>query len=372
MISLRDKLKSYGTKQERPKAPPAQADCYRVSGRTKRGDYGLPDFLNADLIKDLSGMELSADVPLESLLFLDTETTGLSGGAGTIAFLTGLGWFEGNEFVVEQDLMRDYPEEGAMLDRVQELVERSQMLVTFNGRTFDLPLLESRYTMNGRRVALTRRQHLDLLHPARAVFKLRLRHCRLSNLEEAVLGIAREDDMPGSEIPKAWFDYLKTGDFTLIEQILDHNAQDIRSMPLILGRLMEMYRAPLSEPYQEDIYSIGRVLDRRGQTERARKCYHAADKGAMSLLSRLSLAESYRKGTDYQASAQVYERMLKEGQGSVEVLVRLAILYEHRLGRPEEALRLTQRAMLLCEDDEQAEQLNRRYRRLKSKTERTV
>ena len=303
MPSLRDKLMSYGTKPEKTKASPASFSCYRTEDRTPRSDYALPDILSASLINDLSGISLTEDLPLESLLFLDTETTGLSGGAGTIAFLTGLGWFEGNEFIVEQDLMRDYPEEGSMLGRVLELVERARLLVTFNGRTFDLPLLESRFTMNGQRVPLTQKEHLDLLHPARAVFKLRLQRCRLVNLEEAVLGIERVDDLPGSEVPKAWFDYLKTGDFSLIEQILEHNVQDIRSMPLILARLMEMYRAPLREAHQEDIYSIGRTLERRGQTERARKCYRAADKGAMSRLARLSLAESYRRDTDFTASA---------------------------------------------------------------------
>ena len=371
MVSLRDKLKAYGTKPDKPKAAPPPAECYRVQDRTPRDGYGLPDVLDAGLIKDLSGLTIPDSLPLESLLFLDTETTGLSGGAGTIAFLTGMGWFEGGEFVVEQDLMRDYPEESAMLSRVLELIERSALLVTFNGRTFDLPLLESRFTMNGRRVPLTGKPHLDLLHPARAVFKLRLQRCRLANLEEAVLGIVREDDLPGAEVPKAWFDYLKTNDFTLIGKILEHNVQDIRSMPLILSRLMEMYKAPLNVPYQEDLFSIGRTLERRGQTERARKCYYAADRGTVSKLARLRLAESYRRETDYAASAGIYERMLREGQASVEVLVKLAILYEHRLNRPGEALRLTQRAMLLCEDEIQMDELNKRYRRLKKKTERT-
>ena len=345
-------------------------ECMRETDKTPRKDYPLPDFLSAGLISDLSGLALPGDLRLESLLFLDTETTGLSGGAGTIAFLVGVGWFENGQFVVEQNLMRDYPEESSMLNRTLELIERSQMLVTFNGRTFDLPLLESRFTMNGRRVALSQRLHLDLLHPARAVFKLRLRRCRLSCLEESVLGIQREDDLPGSEAPKAWFDYLKTGSFTQLDRVLDHNRQDIRSMPLILARLMEMYREPLSVPHQEDVYSIGRVLDRRGQTERARKCYRAADQGMVSRLARLRLAESYRKTTEYSKSAQIYERMLKEGQGSVEVLVRLAILYEHRLGRPEEALRLTRRAMLICEDPLQMEQLQKRCIRLMTITER--
>ena len=142
-------------------------------------------------------------------------------------------------------------------------------------------------------------------------------------------------------------------------------------MPLILSRLMEMYKAPLNVPYQEDLFSIGRTLERRGQTERARKCYYAADRGTVSKLARLRLAESYRRETDYAASAGIYERMLREGQANVEVLVKLAILYEHRLNRPGEALRLTQRAMLLCEDEIQMDELNKRDRRLKKKTERT-
>ena len=371
MASLRDKLKAYGTKPEKPKTAPPPAEYYRAVDRSPREDYGLPDCLDTGLINDLSGLTIPENLPLESLLFLDTETTGLSGGAGTIAFLTGMGWFEGNEFIVEQDLMRDYPEEGAMLSRVLELVDRASLLVTFNGRTFDLPLLESRFTMNGQRVPITRKPHLDLLHPARAVFKLRLQRCRLVNLEEAVLGIVREDDLPGAEVPTAWFDYLKTGNFALVDRILEHNVQDIRSMPMILSRLMAMYKQPLTEPHQEDIYSIGRTLERRGQTERARKCYHAADKGSMSKLARLRLAESYRRETDYAASAGIYERMLHEGQANVEVLVRLAILYEHRLGRPDEALRLTRRALLLSDDPIELEELNKRYQRLKKKIERT-
>lgn len=372
MLSLRDRLNAYRPEQ-RPAAPKAKApetSCYRVTDETDATLYGLQDPLNAALIRDMSGISLDRDVPLEGLLFLDTETTGLSGGAGTIAFLTGMGWFERGRFVVEQDLMRDYPEEPSMLGRVLERIEASQLLVTFNGRTFDLPLLESRLTMNGRRVRVTERPHLDLLHPARAVFKLRLRHCRLSQLEEMVLDIHREDDLPGSEVPKVWFDYLKTGYFAPVERILEHNLQDIKSMPLLLSRMLALYDSPLTIPWQEDLYSVGRVLDRRGETARARKCYHAADRGSVSRLARLSLAESYRRSTDFQNAADMYERMLRDGQGTVDVMVRLAILYEHRLKKPEEALKLTRRALLMTSDPEALEQLNRRYRRLSAKLQK--
>ena len=368
MLSLRERLNAYHSQERQAeKQPAAPTACYRTANRTERAAYGLPDHLDTALLHSMSGLQLDGDLPLEGLLFLDTETTGLSGGAGTIAFLTGLGWFEGDTFVVEQDLMRDYPEEPAMLERVVALIERSQLLVTFNGRTFDVPLLESRLTMNGKRVRLTERPHLDLLHPARAVFKLRLQRCRLACLEETVLDIHREDDLPGSEVPKVWFQYLKDGDFRPVERILEHNLQDIRSMPLLLSRMLSLYEAPLSIPWQEDIYSIGRVLEKRGQMERARKCYHAADGGRLSRLARLSLAENYRKSTDYGHAAEVYERMLRDGQGSVQTMVRLAILYEHRLGRPQDALALTRRAMLLTEDPDELAALNRRYQRLNRK-----
>ena len=367
MSSLRDRLRAYGTQPARPCVQEAPPDCYRVVSRTDRSEYPLADLISAKLINDLSGLELPEDLQLGELLFLDTETTGLSGGAGTLAFLTGLGWFEDGHFIVEQDLMRDYPEEGAMLNRVLELVRRARLLVTFNGRTFDIPLLESRCTMNGIRARLSQVQHLDLLHPARAVFKLRLRRCRLSSLEEAVLDIHREDDLPGSEAPKAWFGYLKTGYFAPLEKVLDHNGQDIRSMPLILARLMEMYQAPLKIAHQEDLFSVGRVLDRRGQTEQARRCYRASDSGVVARLARLRLADSYRRSGDYAASAEVYERMIAEGQAGVDTLVRLAILYEHRLDRCRDALALTRRAIMISNDPEQSAQLERRSRRLQKK-----
>ena len=370
MLSLRERLNAYRPEQ-RAAAPKEKAPdpvCYRVTDETDASLYGLPDRLSAALLRDMSGLDLGDDVPLDGLLFLDTETTGLSGGAGTIAFLTGLGWFERGRFVVEQNLMRDYPEEPPMLERVLERIGAAQLLVTFNGRTFDLPLLESRLTMNGRRARVTERPHLDLLHPARAVFKLRLRHCRLSQLEETVLDIHRVDDLPGSEVPKVWFEYLKTGNFAPVERILEHNLQDIKSMPLLLSRMLALYRAPLAIPWQEDLYSVGRVLDRRGETERARKCYRAVDGGSVSRLARLSLAESYRKSTDYRHAAEMYERMLRDGQGTVDIMIRLAILYERRLNRPEDALALTRRALLLAGDQDTVERLNRRCRRLTART----
>ena len=167
------------------------------------------------------------DVRREEICFLDTETTGLSHGAGTVAFLVGVGYFEEDAFVVRQYLMRDYDEEAFVLSRVSEDMQRSKLLCTFNGQTFDLPLLEVRYTMQRMREQYVHRPHVDLLPASRRVWKLRLRRCNLTALEEAVLGIAREDDLAGALVPERYFSFLKTKDFSLLEDILDHNRQGL-------------------------------------------------------------------------------------------------------------------------------------------------
>jgi len=143
-------------------------------------------------------------------LFLDTETTGLSRGAGTVAFLIGIGYLDGKEFVVEQYLMRDYPDEVDLLNAVCSAAKRFKAIVTFNGANFDLLLLNSRLTMHRMRGEMPEMENVDLLLPARKLWKLRLRSCRLSNLEEQILGQKRTDDLPGSEVPGRYFEYLKT------------------------------------------------------------------------------------------------------------------------------------------------------------------
>ncbi len=369
MSTLRDKLRSYGKK---PASQSGQAqpekDCLRAFDRTERSAYPLPDILPGAAVYLLTGLE-TPDIPLTKMLFLDTETTGLSGGAGTVAFLTGIGYFEDGAFVVEQDLMRDYPEEAPMLRHIGERLKKSGLLVTFNGQTFDMPLLESRFIMQGMRMPNADIPHLDLLKCARSAWRIRLRRCSLAALEEQVFGLKREDDLPGSQVPPAFFAYLRTGEFSYVEPILRHNVQDIRSLPMLLGELTRLYLDPLNAEHAQDIYSVGRVLEKRGMTESAQKCYRAADRGTMSRLSRLTLADSLRRQKDYVRAAEVYERMTAQGQGGVFPYVELAKLYEHRLGDIPRALALTRTAVLKCPpgDGEQMAQLQKRLFRLYKK-----
>ena len=140
--------------------------------------------------------------------------------AGTVAFEIGVGWIEPRGMVIRQYVMRNYAQEADILREIAALAARADTLVTFNGKSFDLPLLESRMVMNRIRAHITDMPHLDLLHAARRVYKLRLGRCSLTALEEAVLGKARQDDLPGAQVPERYFTYLKTGEFALLEDVL--------------------------------------------------------------------------------------------------------------------------------------------------------
>ena len=150
---------------------------------------------------------------IEKCLFLDTETTGLSGGAGTVAFLVGAGYVRRGRMTVEQFFMRDYSDEPDLLYRLRALMEQHNCVVTFNGRTFDMPLLQARFVMNRMR-DYPELFHLDLLSPTRRAWKMRIESCRLSNVEQRILGLTRENDLPGAQVPERYFQYLKTGDLS--------------------------------------------------------------------------------------------------------------------------------------------------------------
>lgn len=197
-------------------------------------------------------------------VFLDLETTGLGRGTGTYAFLVGIGRFLGDHFVVRQYFMRSYPDEPAVLAAVQAELEDAAGLITFNGRSFDWPLLETRATLNRMRLPLL--PHLDLLHPARRVWRPITDSCRLGDLEATVLGHWRHDDVPGALIPQLYFNYLQSGDAAPLAGVFEHNRLDIVSMACMAGYLGHAAAAPLSArpagtPLSgAELYSMARLL----------------------------------------------------------------------------------------------------------------
>ena len=332
-----------GTTQSAPRREAAPApqperasDCLTLQQR-----YPLPqgarDITAAD-VTDICG-DAGEGFALDKALFFDTETTGLSGGAGTLAFLCGLGWVEGDSFVVEQLFLRDYGEEEALLRRLEARLQGFTHLVTYNGKTFDVPLMQTRGTLLRMRTGIGELRHIDLIHPARRVWKLRLDNCALGTLEEAVLGVSRDVDIPGSEVPQRYFDYLKTGDFSSMREVIEHNRQDIVTLLLLLDEMARLFRAPLEAGFQEDVYSLGRALLRGGDDARAEECFSATRFGNVASRASGSLAALFKRRRELGAAMRVWLDMEARCLGGTMPYTELSKAYEHQLKDPAEALR---------------------------------
>ena len=312
-----------------------------VQGReTPHGDVRLdPDAINPAAVACLARTPEVAAHPVDRWVFLDTETTGLSGGAGTVAFLVGLGMFEAGSFVVRQYLMRDYPEEPAMLAAVGKVLREAPVLVTYNGKTFDVPLLCDRFTMHRRRWPAAKAAHLDLLHTARRIWRPRLGSASLGTIEHGVFGVERVDDLPGSLIPGQYFRALREQTPELLEPILAHNVTDILSLAALAVRVSAVGENPLAAPglEEEDLVYVGRSLEAGAHgdaTHRAAACYERA---AASCVAETAddavwrLAMMAKRRSDWDAAETQWRRLVEaEWSMALAALEELAKLCEHR------------------------------------------
>lgn len=280
-------------------------------------------------------------------LFLDTETTGLSGGTGTYAFLIGLAWWDCGGLQVEQFFMRDFHEEHSILHELAARLAERPVLVTFNGKSFDWPLLENRFTMT-RAIAMPRLSaHLDLLHPARALWKLRLGSVRLVELERHVLdapklGWHREEDVLSSLIPQHYFDYLRGGPTAPLAAVVRHNQMDLRGLAAILGRI-DTLLAAANRPDQDvdslDLFGLSRFLQKRGDCERAHAaCSQALDIGLPSEFrpqARRELALLAKRRGDHAAAALLWHELAAEITDNtldgIHDCEHLAVYYERKV-----------------------------------------
>jgi uncharacterized protein YprB with RNaseH-like and TPR domain len=230
-----------------------------------------------------------ADATFERMAFLDTETTGLAGGAGTLVFLVGVGTFEGDAFRLRQYFLRDPSEEPGMLSALQDDLEAIKGFVTFNGQTFDVPLLEMRYRVGLRQDwPLTGWPQLDLLHPARRLWRRSLPDCSLGTIEREVLGVSRsEEDVPGSLIPAMYLEYLRTGDASDMARVLYHNAVDILSLVGLTSLILDRHRlqdpAGLSAAEALGLAVWHQTSGRTGEAESAWQAAVSADERAIKL-----------------------------------------------------------------------------------------
>jgi uncharacterized protein len=316
-------------------------------------EFAEPDERSLDLLtqnKDhtISRKTRAALENPEKWLFLDTETTGLAGGTGTYAFLTGIAWWDVGGLQVEQFFMRDFTDELSVLCELAERIAERPVLVTFNGKTFDWPLLESRFTMSRRIATPQLAAHLDLLHPARALWKLRLGSVRLIELEEQVLdaerlGWHRGDDVASALIPQFYFDYLRGGSAAPLASVVRHNQMDLRGLAALFGKINSMLA---EEEHEEtdgrDLFGLSRYLNRRGDAPRAAKmCSKAIETGLPTehkqQASRELALMAKRRG-DHVEAAKLWEGLLSGSQSVIEACEQLAIHYERREKNLERAM----------------------------------
>jgi uncharacterized protein YprB with RNaseH-like and TPR domain len=325
-----------------------------------------------------------ASVDLSRCVFLDTETTGLAGGTGTLAFLVGIGSFEAKAFCVRQFFLRDPDEEAAMLAALSERMEDGQAIVTFNGRGFDLPLLQARYVLARLRPAWLALPHLDLLMPARRVWRDRLPSCALSSLEANVLGVQRErDDVPGYLIPQMYLDYLQTGDAREMPRVMYHNRQDILSMVTLAAQLCQTFADPLAAEFIDpaDLVSLGKWYDDLNMPVEAERAWRAALQRELPTTSRataLVRLGALLKRQDRRSEAVVaWEQLAQASEWDVTAHVELAKHWEWHAGDLGQAIVWTQAAQQIVATwprgyarDLTGAQLVHRLERLRAKRER--
>lgn len=328
-----------------------RGECFLVESgvhlESFHGEIPLSRFraLEPDSVAVLSGEPELAGFRLGEAAFLDTETTGLAGGTGTAAFLVGVGWLEGDRFRVRQYFMRDYHEEAALLRALAGELARFPALVTFNGKLFDVPLLESRYRLNREPFPLARAVHLDLLQPARRLWKARLESCRLQSLERELLGFVRRADVPGEEIPRLYFDYLRSRDARALARVFEHNRLDIVSLAALAIHACQWLEQGRAED-PRDIVSLARVFERAELYERSEAEYRralATDVEAARLPALLWLAARAKRSGDGAAAVRLWTQAAQQGDGLA--LRELAMHQEHRLQDYAAALELVERAL---------------------------
>ncbi len=326
---------------------------------------------------------VKAAIDPEQWLFLDTETTGLAGGTGTYAFMVGIAWWDAGGLQVEQFFMRDLDEEHSLLLELSERMKKRPVLVTFNGKSFDWPLLETRYRMTRAVPAFSPRLHLDLLHPARQLWRLRLRSVRLKDLERHVLGRdgrsldwSRHDDIDSSLIPQMYFDYLRGGPAEPLVGIFRHNQMDLRGLAALAGKILALldsgngFASALKAETHDaiDVLGLSRLLRKRGNSTRARELYETALSfglpRSVEHIAQRELALLAKRELDYTRAISLWDALRqaptpskrsepnllaedaqKALESAIEAAEQLAIYYEHRVKEPSRALELVRAAM---------------------------
>jgi len=290
-----------------------------------------------------------AELPIHKFAFLDTETSGVSGGTGTYAFLVGAARFVDGRFVLKQFFLRDPAEEPAMLEALIHFLAPCEGLVTFNGKSFDAPLLVTRYSLHRIPVPFKGYAHIDLLPLARRLWRDRLPSRALKYLEEHVLGFSRtSEEVPGYEIPWLYFDYLRSGDARPLGGVFYHNAMDVVAMAALLGHVSGMLADPYNGRVEHglDFIALGKLFEDLGHWDEAARLYERGLESGLEesdfgvAVKRLSILQK-RRG-DMDQAIRLWEEAAKKGH--VYACIELAKYHEHRARNVKASIKWTKEA----------------------------
>jgi uncharacterized protein YprB with RNaseH-like and TPR domain len=326
-----------------------------------------------------------SSVNLADAVFLDTETTGLSGGVGTCAFLIGIGYFADGQFFVDQYFMRDFHEEPACLYLVNERISRAATLVSYNGKSFDLPILRSRTITSRLETSLDSLLHIDLLYTARRLWKHRLISCSLSQVEQHVVGFQRYGDIPGELVPQLYFDYLNSGDAAPLTRVFTHNRDDVLSLVALAAKACQAYERPREfASHPRDALAVGKTLEAMNRTEQTAEVYRTAldTQGSPHEAAEvaLRLAACYKRMGRWTEAVDQWRRVIQMGEFNPLPYVELAKYYEHRardyvaareiVHRALAAVEVRQRLRPSSQDARLRDELLHRLRRIERKLDR--
>ena len=288
-------------------------------------------------------------------VFVDTETSGLAGGAGTVTFLVGAGYFHEDMFRLDQCFMRDYDDEAAMLHYLATLFERFDTVVSYNGKSFDLPLLRTRFIQHRIPPRVTESSHFDLVHAARRIWKLRLRDCSLGNVEREVLDIERTGDIPSYLIPQLWLQYLNHRNARPLEGVFYHHQMDILSLAALTGWLSQCLETPdaLGFDCMDDRQAILRLQVRQKQYTDAIQTGQTLLQSLDSLELRKSclelIAQAAKRCADWEQMTEALEQLIEEIPESIDTRIELAKHYEHRARDLESARQQVQECLTMLD-----------------------
>lgn len=320
---------------------------------------GLPLRAVFDVLPEHIGVA-AVDTELEAFdpraaVFIDTETTGLSGGTGTVPFLVGAAYIEGDAVRLDQCFMRDYDDEEPMLDYLGELFARFETVVTYNGKAFDLPLMRTRFIQHRKPFRLDAALHLDLVHAARRFWKVRLRDCSLTNIERRVLNIHRTHDIPGAEIPQLWLDYVRSRDARRLDRVFYHHRMDILSLVALTAAVSRSLAAAgdTGLEHAEDQLSVVRLYFRQKRYDDVvahARCVLETEAGAPLRRECIGLlANACRRLEDFDAMEDAWLLMLQEFPSDFDARLELAKHHEHRTRNLEEAERICAETVQILE-----------------------